>query len=525
MHQIREVLRLTLDLGITQRQAAKSLGVSRGTVSDIVQRAGAQELVWPMAAQMTDIELEHLLYPGPRPGRPAVPDPDFNWMRHELTADKDVTLQLLWYDYKAAHPRDGLQYSQFCRRYREWERRLDIVLRIPHTAGDKVFVDFAGRKVPIVDPATGEIWYAPLFVGVLGASSYTYAELTRDEGERSICMAHANMFRFFEGVTTAAVPDNMKPAVKQSSRYEPELARAYAAMATHFGCAILPARVRKPRDKALAEVGVQVAQRWLLAALRHHTFFSLGEGNEAIRERLDWLNRRPFRKMAGSRLSLYETLDRPALRPLPQTPYVYATYTRARVGFDCHVQFDHSFYSAPHALVNKEVEVRATDAMVEILFHGEQVASHARRYGRREYATVPAHLPEAHRRHLEWTPTRLVHWGNTIGPMLGQLMREILESRPHPEQGYRSCLGIMSLTKIYPATRMEGAATRALTIGAKSYRSLRSILENGLDQSPLPEAAEQTLPEHPNVRGRDYYAQSGNDTRTCENAAAGGRTC
>lgn len=513
MHQIREVLRLTLDLGITQRQAAKSLSVARGTISDIVQRAGAQGLGWPGASRMTDAELEQLLYPGPRPGRPAVPDPDFNRMRQELTTDKDVTLQLLWYDYKTDHPKDGLQYSQFCRRYRDWEKHLDIVLRIPHVAGDKTFVDFAGRKLPIVGRGTGEIWYAPLFVGALGVSSYAYAEATRDESERSVCMAHANMFQFFGGVTAAVVPDNMKPAVKRPSPYEPELTRGYAAMAAHFGCAILPARVRKPRDKAVAEVAVQVAQRWILAALRHQTFFSLEEANKAIRERLDWLNRRAFRKMEGSRLSLYEALDRPALRPLPQAPYVYASYTRARVSFDCHVQFDHNFYSAPHALVHKEVEVRATDTMVDVLCNGEQVATHARRYGKREYATVPAHLPEAHRRHLEWTPDRLINWANTIGPMLGQLIQEILESCSHPEQGYRSCLGVMRLTKSYPAARMEAAATRALSIGAKSYRSLRSILENGLDQAPPPSNVEQSLPEHSNVRGRDYYAQSENATR------------
>ncbi len=525
MHQIREVLRLTFDLKMTQRQVARSLGVARGTVSDIVQRAVAHGLLWPRATGMTDVELEGLLYPGPRQGRPAAPDPDFNWIRHELAKDKDVTLQFLWYEYKAAHAQDGLQYSQFCKRYREWGRSLDVVLRILHPAGDKVFVDFAGRKVPIVDPVTGEVWYAPLFVAALGASSYVYAELTRDESERSVCLAHANMFRFLGGVTAAVVPDNMSSAVKQSSRYEPELTRGYAAMAAHFGCAILPARVRKPRDKAVVEVSVQVAQRWILAGLRHRTFFSLSEANEAIRERLEWINQRPFRKMEGSRLSLYETLDRPALRPLPEMPYVYASYTRARVGFDCHVEFERNFYSAPHALVHKEVEVRATDTMVEILFNGGEVASHPRSYGKRDYATVPAHLPEAHRHYLEWTPERLVNWAKTISPMLGALIEQILSSYPHPEQAMRSCMGVMSLTKIYPPERMEAAATRALSVGAKSYRSLRSILENGLDQAPLPETAEQALPEHENLRGSDYYDPFDDDAAVHEGATVEGQTC
>ena len=509
MHQIREVLRLTLDLGLTQRQTAKSTGVARGTVSDIVQRAHATGVTWPVPAELTDSALEQLLFPGARPGRPALPDPDFNWMRHELLKDKDVTLQLLWYEYKAQHPEDGLQYSQFCRRYREWEGHLDIVLRSPHVAGDKVFVDFAGRKQRIVDPVTGEVWYAPLFVGALGASSYLYAELLRDETEASVCMAHARMFAFFEGVTALIVPDNMKTAVTKASRYEPELSRAFAAMAAHFGCAVLPTRVRKPRDKATVEVGVQVAQRWLLAALRNRTFFSLEEANGALRERLDWINQRPFRKLEGSRSSVFAAIEKPLLRPLPALPYVYTTYTRARVGLDCHVQFDRCYYSAPYTLVGKEVELRATDTTVTILFAGEQVAGHARLHGRSLYATVPAHLPESHRRHLEWNTERLVAWGRTIGPMLGQLIEEIIASRAHPEQGYRACPGVMHLAKIYPAERMEAAATRALTIGARSARSVRSILENRLDQEPLPDEGAEPTPDHENVRGGRYYGKLG----------------
>ncbi|MDA8344137.1 MAG: IS21 family transposase [Thermaerobacter sp.] len=507
MHQIREVLRLNLGLGLTQRQTAKSLGIARGTVSDIVQRAHAEGVGWPVPMDLKDIELERLLFPGPRPGRPAMPDPDFNWMRHELLKDKDVTLQLLWYEYKAQHPADGLQYSQFCRRYREWEGRLDIVLRIPHVAGDKVFVDFAGRKQRIIDPITGEVWYAPLFVGVLGASSYLYAELLPDETEGSVCMAMARMFAFFKGVPALIVPDNMKTAVTKSSRYEPEISRSFAAMAAHFGCAVLPTRVRKPRDKAKVEVGVQVAQRWLLAALRNRTFFSLAEANAAVVERRDWINQRPFRKLEGSRSSVFATIEKPVLRPLPELPYVFTTYTRARVGLDCHVQFDHCYYSAPHTLVGKELELRVTDTTVTILFDGEQVAGHARRRGRGLYATVPAHLPESHRRHLEWNPQRLIAWGKTIGPMLGQLIEEILKGRTHPEQGYRSCLGIMHLAKIYPPARMEAAATRALTIGARSARSMRSILENRLDQEPLADENTEPTPDHGNVRGADYYGK------------------
>lgn len=507
MHQIREVLRLSLGLGLSHRQVAKSLGVARGVVGDIVARAQAQHLAWPLSGELSDPVLDKLLYPGLRQGRPTLPDPDFAGIHRELQKDKDLTLQLVWQEYKESRPEDGLQYSRFCQRYREWAKRLDIVLRLRHIGGEKVFIDFAGRKVAIVDRKTGEVWHASLFVAAMGASSYTYAELTRGEDQRSFLMAQVRMLEYLGGVPLVWVPDNLKAGVTQSSRYEPELNRMYEELAAHYGAVVLPARARKPRDKAKAEVAVQVAQRWLLAALRHRTFFSLDEANEAIADLLERMNRRPFQKLEGSRRSQFELLDLPALRPLPEHSYEFSVIKRARVNIDCHVQFENNLYSAPHGLVRREVELRATDRVVEILFQGERVASHPRSYGKGDYHTDPQHLPEAHRHHLEWTPSRLIRWGETIGPSVGLLIAKILEDRPHPEQAYRSCLGLMSLGRQYTDERLEAAAARAVTIGAKSFRSVKSILEKGLDQQPLPSADARTLPEHTNVRGARYYGK------------------
>lgn len=351
MHQIREVLRLHLGLGLSRRQVAKSLGVARGVVSDIVQRAQAEHLSWPLGGDLTDAALDKVLFPGRRQRRRAHAEPDFAWVHRELRQDEDVTLQLCWQEYKEKYRDDGLQYSQFCQRYREWEKRLDIVLRQRHVGGEKLFIDYAGRKVRIVDRKTGEVWYAPLFVCTLGASSYTYAELTRGEDQRSFLMAHVRAFEFFGGLPLLLVPDNLKAGVVQSSRYEPELNRSYEELVAHYGIAVLPARARKPRDKAKVEVAVQVAQRWLLAALRHRVFFSLEEANQAIWELLGRLNQRPFQKLEGSRLSQFTLLDQPALRPLPTHPYEFAVRKPARVNIDCHIQFENNFYSVPHALV------------------------------------------------------------------------------------------------------------------------------------------------------------------------------
>jgi len=507
MRKIREILRLRWECGLSNRAIARSLGISHSTVIDTLHRAEAAGLGGSLPEATDDAALESMLYPGNREQSRKRPQPDWEWVCREQRRHKHVTLQLLWFEYKRAHP-DGYQYSRFCQLYRRWQEKLDVVLRQEHRAGEKLFVDYAGQKVPVIDPHTGDAWSASIFVAVLGASNYTYAEATRAQGLPSWITAHVRAFEFFGGVPAIVVPDNTGAAVVKTCRYEPDLNPTYHELADHYGTAIVPARPARPRDKAKVEVGVQVVERWILAALRHHTFFSLAELNAAIAGLLEELNDRPFKKLEGTRRALYEALDRPALKPLPSERYEYAEWVRARVQLDSHVTVEGACYSVPHALVREEVDVRLTCCTVEAFYRGRRVACHARSYRPGHYVTDEGHLPASHRKHLEWTPRRLVSWAETVGHSTGRLIRMILESRPHPEQGYRSCLGIMRLGRRYDHRRLEAACHRALRIGAHSYRSVKSILERGLDQKPL-ESPRQAgrIVRHANVRGASYYAR------------------
>ena len=509
MHQVREVLRLHLGMSLSLRQVARALGLSRSVVTDVINRTQAAGLTWPLPDHVDDEQLEHQLYSDRRLGRAPRPGPDFAAIHAELLKHKNLTLAMLWQEYKASHPEDGLQYSQFCNRYRQWARTLDVVLRHSHKAGEKLFVDYAGDTIPITDPKTGAVHRASLFVCALGASSYTYAEATWGQDTRSFVVAHVHAFAFFGGVPQMLVPDQLKAGVIEASRYEPEIQRTYLEMAEHYGCVILPARPKKPRDKAKAEAAVQLVQRWIVAALRNRTFFSLEEANEAIRECLERLNRRPFQKIEGSRRSRFEELDRPALLPLPSQPYTVATWKTTRVNIDYHVQVDKNLYSVPYTLARQEVEVRLTDTTVEVFHRGQRVAAHRRLYGKGKYTTEASHCPASHRRHMEWSPSRLVAWAKSIGPETARLVETILADRPHPEQGYRSCLGLMSLARRYPADRVEQACARAVAIGARSYRSVKSILEKGLDRQTTADSSAVVIPMHRNVRGADYYRDRG----------------
>jgi transposase len=408
-------------------------------------------------------------------------------------------------EYKERQPA-GYQYTQFCDLYRRWQRHLDVVMRQEHRAGEKLFVDFPGQTLPIVDPATGEVWRAELFVAVLGASNYTYAEALPSQALPHWIAGHVAAFEYFGGCTRIVVPDNLRSAVTRAHRYEPELNRTYEEMAAHYGAAIIPARPHKPSDKAKVEAGVLIAERWILASLRNRTFFSLAEANAAIRERLGWLNSRPFKKLPGCRRTLFEELDRPALRPLPARPYEYATWKQAKANIDYHVELDRHYYSVPYQLVGVVCDARLTVATVEIFFRGRRVASHLRSAKVGHHTTEAAHMPESHRRHLEWSPGRIVRWGEQAGPATGELVSTILASRPHPEQGFRSCLGILRLGRRYGDERLEAAAVRALAIRAHSYRSVESILKAGLDRVPLP-STEPAGParRHENLRGPTYY--------------------
>ena len=398
---------------------------------------------------------------------------------------------------------------QYCTRYRKFCQTLDLPMRQRHKAGEKLFVDFCGQTMSIVDQKTGKVREADIFVAVLGASNYTYVEACWSQNLPSWVMAHVRAFQFFGGVPRLLVCDNLKAGVVVANRYEPEANRTYEDMAAHYGCALLPARVRKPKDKAKVEKGVQDVERRILAALRHHTFFSINELNRAIAGMLEHYNERPFQKLEGSRLSLFEQLDKPALQPLPTQPYEYAQWKKARVNVDYHIAFEGNYYSVPYQLVNQTIDVRATDTGVECFHKSKRVASHLRLQRKGQYATVTAHMPKNHQDYVEWTPKRLVRWAEKTGPQTVLVVENILRARPHPQQGFRACLGIMRLGKEYGHERLEAACTRALAVNAVNFRSIESILKSGLDKRPLPQRVPEKEPvAHDNIRGPEYYSQT-----------------
>jgi len=508
MRQVHEVLRLKWAVGLSERQIARSLGLSRPTVAAYVQRAHVAGLSWPLPDGLDAATLEQRLFASSSTPVPATRlVPDWATVHHELKR-KGVTLFLLWQEYKAATP-EGFQSSWFCQAYRAWTSKLNLVMRQSHRAGEKLFVDYAGQGIPIVNAQTGEIQAAALFIAVLGASNYTYVEATWTQSLPDWIGSHVRAFAALGGVPEIVVPDNLKAAVTRAHRYEPELNRTYADLAHHYGVAVIPARAAKPRDKAKVEVGVQVVERWIVARLRHHTFFALAEVNAAIGALLPTLNARPFKKLPGSRQSLFETLDRPALKALPGQPYEYAEWKRARVNIDYHVEVDGHYYSVPYALVKAQLEVRVSAQVVELFHKGTRVASHLRSRLKGRHSTVAAHMPTAHQPYAEWTPQRLIRWAADSGAATARVVEVILASRPHPQQGFRSCLGIMRLGKSYGTERLEAACRRALTIGACSYKSIASILKNGLDRTPLPVSLPAAVaPRHANIRGPEYYSTS-----------------
>ena len=418
---------------------------------------------------------------------------------------RDVNLMLLWHEYKETHP-DGYQYSQFCRLYHAYAKTIDLSMRQPHRAGEKLFVDYAGRTQEVIDRETGEVRQAQIFVAVLGASNFTYAEATWTQGLPDWIGSHVRAFSFFGGIPKIVVPDNLRSGVSKTCRYEPELNPTYQDLAQHYGVAVIPARVRKPKDKAKVEVAVQIVERWILVALRKRKFFSLFELNTAIWELLDKLNNRPFKKLPGSRRTRFLELDKPALGPLPDSPYQFAQWKKARVAPDYHIEFSGHYYSVPCQLVGKELDIRATDMTIECFHKAKRVASHARSYAQGRHTTVADHMPKSHREHATWTPERMIRWAAKTGPATAELISTILERHRHPEQGFRTCRGILALTKRFDQPRIEAACKRALIIGGLSFKSVKSILESGLDQKPLPQAAQPLLPLHENIRGGDYYS-------------------
>jgi transposase len=508
MRKIREVLRLRFEMGMGQRAIARACSISQSTVHEYLQRAVAASIVWPLKQEWDEASLNRALFGERQPaGRlPQQVLPDFSALQHELQQHRHLTLQLAWEEYRQAQP-EGYGYSRFCELYGRWLRKQDVVLRQQHTPGEKAFLDWAGAKIPVQDPESGEIWFASLFVMVLGASSYTYAEATRDQQMAAWLGAHIHAFEYFGGLPKLLVPDNTRTGVSRACRYDPDLNPTYQEMAMHYGVGVVPARPYRPRDKAKVEVGVQVAQRWIVAALRHRTFFRLEDLNQAIRELLERLNHRPFRKREGCRASLFAAIEKSSLRPLPGEHFDLSQWSRARVNIDYHIVFDANFYSVPYVLVHELVEIRATHATIEIFHKGQRVASHVRGRGREQVSTHKEHRPKSHQAHLEWTPSRLVNWAKKIGPHTARLCERILSERPHPEMGYRSCLGIIRLADQYSTARLEAAAHRALQAGACRYKSVESILEHSLDQQPLPSEppTPPLAPPHDNIRGAEYF--------------------
>ena len=505
MRKIRDVLRYRHSTGLSLEAIARALNLSKGVVAKYIRLASAAELGWPLPEDLDDGGLEKLLYRQVSTREPTFAEPDYALVHQELKK-KGVTLTLLWEEYLQAVGGRGYRYTAFCTRYKAWIGQLKRSMRQIHRAGEKLFADYAGPTVPIIDTITGEIRPASIFVAVLGASSYTFACATTGQTQNDWLTGIGRALTFIGGTPALIVPDNPRALVAVADRYEPTLNRATAEFANHYGTVILPARPRKPQDKAKVEVGVQVVERWILARLRHRRFFSVAELDAAVTELLPALNNRPFRKLPGCRREAFDLLDAPYLRMLPAAPFVLAEWKKARVNIDYHVEYGDNYYSVPHALVRQEVDLRITTSCIEVLAKNRRVASHARSARKGHYSTVAEHMPAAHRAHADWSPGKLLTWASSVGPSTAELTKRLLNEKVHPEQGYRSCLGLMRLTRNHGRVRMEAACERALAVGAHRYRSVASILEKGLDRQPLaPQQAELALPEHANLRGSGYY--------------------
>jgi len=505
MRQVKDVLRLKWSQGRSHREVASVLGVSVGAVSGALRRAEAAGLAnWSDVSALAEAELEARLYGGGgTPGPRDRPKPDCAWIHTERQL-RDVTLALLHVEYLEAHP-TGYAYTQFCDYYRKFCKKRRLSMRQVHRAGEKMFVDYAGSRPVLTDPRTGERRPVELFVAVLGGSSLTFAEATHSQRSADFISSHTHALEYFGGVAEITIPDQLKSGVVRACRYEPGLQRTYQEWAEHYGTTVIPARPRKPKDKAKVEVAVQVAERWILARLRHETFASLCDLNVRIGMLLEDVNARPMRAFGQSRRERFDLIDRPALRALPAHRFEYAQWKMARVNIDYHVQFEKHYYSVPYPLVQEAVEIRATQLIVELFHKGQRVASHIRS-DKPGYATTPEHMPKSHRAHLEWSPSRLTHWGETVGPQTKALIEAILDERRHPEQGYRSCLGILRLERQYGRDRLEAACGRAGKVRARSYKHVQSILKNGLDAIPLEDATEGRPSEvHAHVRGGTYY--------------------
>ena len=504
MRKVREVLRLKHALGMSYRQISKATGVGKTQAAEYVRRAVVAGVTWPVPDEVDDAELDRRLFPVALDGTDARLAIDWPANQTELKR-RGVTLALLWQEYLAEHPA-GYSYTRFCELHRAWKKTVSATMRQTHLAGEKLFVDWAGDTIGVIDPATGVEHRARIFVAALGASNYTYAEARWTETLPDWIGAHVNAFATIGGVPLALVPDNLKAGITKPSRYEPGINRTYQDLADHYDCVVLPTRIIKPRDKAKVEVAVQIVERFVLAKLRNTTFFSLADLNAAIRDCVTTINAKVMRRVGQSRTELLETLDRPALKALPNEPYEYAEWKRARVAPDYHIEIADHFYSVPSKLIRDVVEARITSATVEIFHKGQRIASHPYSRVRNRHTTISEHMPSAHRRYAEWTPAKMMDEAAKIGPATVALFGAIMKAKPHPEQGFRSCLGITSLVKTYGAARVEAACSRGNHVGSTTYGSVASILKHGLDRAFAHDAAPDDPPlRHGNIRGSGYY--------------------
>lgn len=505
MRKISELLRQRYELNCSHRDIADSLGVSNSTVSQYLARAKASGVSWPLPENITDEDLWQILFkPTPIEDNKHLPLPDWEAVHKELHK-KGVTLCLVWQEYRQNHP-VGLSYSQFCRRYQDYRKTVSPTMRQVHKAGEKTFVDYAGMTVEWISQATGEIHEAQIFVGCLGASQFTFVEATETQQLPDWIGSHTRMFEFFNGVSAVLVPDNLKGGVTKAHRYDPDINANYQEMSEHYGIAIVPARVVRPKDKAKVENAVGCIETQILAPLRHCTFTSIAEINEAIRPLLERFNAQSFQKMKTSRRELFETIDRPALKPLPPERYQHADWKKVRVHIDYHITFDHHHYSVPFQHIQKLVDVRATAKTVECFCGNQRIAVHVRSHKRYGYTTLSEHMPPAHAAHAKWTPERMRNWARSIGEQTAKFMEHMIVSRPFPQQAFRACLGVLRLGKIYGNDRLEQACARALAVGATRYQQIESMLKNRLENSPSGESSStQSLPTHDNIRGSKYY--------------------
>ena len=512
MRKIQSVLRLAHEAGLSQRAIARTLNIGHGTVANYLTRAQNAGLSWPLPPDMDERAVELLLFPeSPEAlAQKKFVEPDFPALHVELKTT-GMTKQLAWEEYRQVHSQNGYSYSQFCHRYRTWVGRQRRSMRQNHIAGEKVFVDYCGPTVPVVSANDGTFITAQIFVAVLGASNYTFACAHASQKEADWIDAHIKAAIFFGGWSTLTVPDNLKSGVTKTDRYVPVLNASYEQWADHYRTAIIPARPYKPKDKSKAENGVLVVERWILARLRKHTFFSLAELNNAIAELLVELNNRPFKKLPGCRRSLFEDIEQSKLIPLPAQSYEYQHVRNARVHVDYHIEYDKHYYSVPHMLVGSQVEVRASTSLINVYAGGKRIACHPRSTQTSGHSTLTEHMPEAHRHQANWTPERFERWSSEIGSATHGIVLHMLKAKRHPQQNYRSIMALLSLAKKYDRVRLENACARAVQIGSPTRTSVVSILKKGLDKLSVHEEnakrdqADAHLKEHDNIRGSDYY--------------------